>query len=92
MASVRGGRCLRDFSVARMLAAEIRPSHQRSTIDDLREQSARLGERERTVLGLVALGFDGTEVAARLGITARTFDTHMQRTSSRAVSGIVPST
>ncbi len=66
-------------SVARMLAAKIRPSSGRSTVDALREQYARLSDRERTVLRLVARGYNGPEVAERLGITAKTVDTYKQR-------------
>jgi DNA-binding NarL/FixJ family response regulator len=76
---VAGGDVYVRPAVARLLAARIRPSNQRSSIDDMREQYARLSDRERTVLRLVAQGFNGPEVAERLGITAKTVDTYKQR-------------
>jgi DNA-binding NarL/FixJ family response regulator len=38
-----------------------------------------LSERERTVLRLVAEGYNGPEIGERLGITAKTVDTYKQR-------------
>lgn len=46
------------------------------------EQSAQLGvlsDRERSVLQLVAEGFNGPEIGTKLGITAKTVDTYKQR-------------
>ena len=38
-----------------------------------------LSERERTVLRMVAQGYNGPEIGERLGITAKTVDTYKQR-------------
>jgi len=66
-------------AVARLLAGRIRPAGPKSTVDDLREQFGRLSDRERTVLRLVAQGFNGPEVAEQLGITAKSVDTYKHR-------------
>ena len=39
----------------------------------------RLSDRERTVVGLTARGFNGPEIGRQLGITAKTVDTYKQR-------------
>ena len=44
-----------------------------------RERFALLSEREQTVLGMVAQGFNGPEIGEQLGITAKTVDTYKQR-------------
>ncbi len=45
----------------------------------LQARYARLSDRERSVLRLVAEGYNGPEVAQRLGINAKTVDTYKQR-------------
>jgi len=42
-----------------------------------------LSQRERTVLQLVAQGFNGPEIGDRLGITAKTVDTYKQRIETK---------
>ena len=71
-------------SVARMLAARIRPPSARTQLDVLREQFERFSDRERTVFQLTAQGYNGPEIAERLGITAKTVDTYKQRIEEKA--------
>jgi DNA-binding NarL/FixJ family response regulator len=64
-------------SVARLLAsAVVAPA---KPVDSTVVRYESLSERERTVLGLVAEGFNGPEIGSRLGITAKTVDTYKQR-------------
>ena len=63
--------------VARELAARLEPP--RPPMTDARARFSRLSERERTVVGLTARGFNGPEIGRRLGITAKTVDTYKQR-------------
>jgi DNA-binding NarL/FixJ family response regulator len=64
-------------AVARALADSVAPAQ----IDgeSPRERFAQLSDRERTVLRLVAEGFNGPEIGEQLGITAKTVDTYKQR-------------
>ena len=64
-------------AVARLLASAIVP--QPKSVDSVARRYASLSDRERTVLGMVAEGFNGPEIGARLGITAKTVDTYKQR-------------
>jgi two-component system, NarL family, response regulator NreC len=64
-------------ATARALAGDI--AHAPSEGESPRERFALLSERERTVLRLVAEGFNGPEIGERLGITAKTVDTYKQR-------------
>ena len=64
-------------AVARELAASLSPEPQRAT--DAHERLALLSPRERTVLQLVAAGYNGPEIGDRLGITAKTVDTYKGR-------------
>jgi len=64
-------------SVARLLASAIVPTAKPAT--SMAGRYEGLSERERTVLQLVAEGFNGPEIGARLGITAKTVDTYKQR-------------
>jgi DNA-binding NarL/FixJ family response regulator len=64
-------------AVARLLAQAIVP--QPKPADSMSRRYASLSDRERTVLGLVAEGFNGPEIGTRLGITAKTVDTYKQR-------------
>ena len=64
-------------AVARALAESVAPAHVEG--ESPRERFAQLSDRERTVLRLVAEGFNGPEIGDRLGITAKTVDTYKQR-------------
>lgn len=63
--------------VARLLAARVRDRTTAAAARDTR--LAQLSERERTVLQLIAAGWNGPEVGQRLGISAKTVDTYKQR-------------
>ena len=65
-------------AVARELAAASARSGD-DTSDSARARFTMLSEREQTVLGLVAQGFNGPEIGEQLGITAKTVDTYKQR-------------
>lgn len=52
-------------------------------LDLRRAQYARLTERERMVLRLVAEGFSGPQIGVRLAISAKTVDTYRQRIASK---------
>lgn len=66
--------------VARALAkGEVSRSTEASRSASASELFMKLSERERTVLGLVAHGFNGPEIGEQLGITAKTVDTYKQR-------------
>jgi DNA-binding NarL/FixJ family response regulator len=69
--------------VAQMLAANLRPSARTTDADQLRAKFSELSERERAVLQLIAEGYNGPEIGARLGITAKTVDTYKQRIESK---------
>ena len=62
-------------SVARHLGAAVRDGDQQ---DDAAARLARLTERERDVLRLIASGHTHKETAARLGISHRTVETHRE--------------
>lgn len=64
-------------TVARLLASSIVAPP--PVADTPATRFAELSERERTVLRLVAEGFNGPEIGTRLGITAKTVDTYKQR-------------
>jgi two-component system, NarL family, response regulator NreC len=64
-------------AVARLLASAVVPQPKPAESKAGRYES--LSDRERTVLGLVAEGFNGPEIGTRLGITAKTVDTYKQR-------------
>ena len=64
-------------SVARMLATEL--TRKPEAPDTPTARLAALSDREREVLQLVAEGFNGPEIGARLRITAKTVDTYKQR-------------
>lgn len=64
-------------SVARMLAAAI--ASPPKAADQATSRYESLSDRERTVLQLVAQGFNGPEIGVRLAITAKTVDTYKQR-------------
>jgi two-component system, NarL family, response regulator NreC len=68
-------------SVARMLAAEALPKPKATAPAATRYET--LSDRERTVLRLVAEGFNGPEIGARLDITAKTVDTYKQRIADK---------
>ena len=65
-------------SVARLLAAQIAQKNERRT-DSPAARFATLSDRERTVLRLVAEGYNGPEIGEQLHITAKTVDTYKQR-------------
>jgi DNA-binding NarL/FixJ family response regulator len=62
--------------VARMLAASLR---HRSVPDRRRQAFEALSDRERTVVRLVAEGYNGPEIGEQLGISPKTVDTYKQR-------------
>ena len=64
-------------SVARLLASQAADESHRT--DSPTARFAMLSERERTVLRLVAEGFNGPEIGDQLHITAKTVDTYKQR-------------
>jgi DNA-binding NarL/FixJ family response regulator len=64
-------------SVARLLAAQVARKPKRA--GDVEERFATLSDRERTVLRLVAEGYNGPEIGEQLHITAKTVDTYRQR-------------
>jgi DNA-binding NarL/FixJ family response regulator len=66
-------------TVARLLAARLNPARHRTPADEMREQFETLSDRERTVLRLIATGYNGPEIGEQLGITAKTVDTYKQR-------------
>ena len=65
-------------AVARLLAAQVAHRPEQRT-DTPAARLAMLSNRERTVLGLVAEGYNGPEIGERLRITAKTVDTYKQR-------------
>jgi len=65
-------------SVARLLAAQVVQKSDRHT-ENAADRFATLSDRERTVLRLVAEGFNGPEIGEQLHITAKTVDTYKQR-------------
>jgi DNA-binding NarL/FixJ family response regulator len=69
-------------SVARLLAAQVahRPSHDTETPA---ARLALLSNRERSVLELVAQGYNGPEIGEQLQITAKTVDTYKQRINEK---------
>lgn len=66
-------------SVARLLAASVRPKPSRTPADLALADFARLSEREQTVLRMIAEGYNGPEIGRELGITAKTVDTYKKR-------------
>ncbi len=67
-------------TVAPLLAANARPhTPRRSPLDEARDKLALLSTRERAVLGRVAEGYSGVEIARALGITPKTVDTYKNR-------------
>jgi DNA-binding NarL/FixJ family response regulator len=68
-------------AVARLLATSTRRPDEAS--GSARERFAKLSERERTVLRMVAEGFNGPEIGDQLGITAKTVDTYKQRIETK---------
>lgn len=64
-------------AIARSLATSVSPRDDRGA--SAREKFALLSDRERSVLRMVAQGFNGPEIGAQLGITAKTVDTYKQR-------------
>ena len=65
-------------SVARRLARSESPQPSETTRAAMTRFDS-LSDRERTVLRLVAEGYNGPEIGERLGITAKTVDTYKQR-------------
>jgi len=65
-------------SVARLLAAQVAQKSEKHT-ESAADRFATLSERERTVLRLVAEGYNGPEIGEQLHITAKTVDTYKQR-------------
>jgi len=67
-------------SAARALARWLRRKEEHA---DEREQFAKLTERERDVLRLVAAGFSAPEIGEKLFISPKTVDTYKQRISEK---------
>jgi DNA-binding NarL/FixJ family response regulator len=65
-------------SVARLLASQIARKKERRSETPV-DRFAMLSDRERTVLRLVAEGYNGPEIGEQLHITAKTVDTYKQR-------------
>jgi two-component system response regulator NreC len=63
---------------ARLLAARAR-DHRRPADPEGREALYLLSDRERSVVQLIAEGYNGPEVGRQLGISAKTVDTYRQR-------------
>ena len=63
---------------ARLLAARAR-DHRRPAAPGRREALDLLSDRERSVVQLIAEGYNGPEVGRQLGISAKTVDTYRQR-------------
>lgn len=66
--------------VARFLATSIR-AHTPAAGND--ERLAALSDRERTVVELIAQGYNGPEIGERLGISAKTVETYKQRIAEK---------
>jgi DNA-binding NarL/FixJ family response regulator len=69
-------------SVARLLAAQVAHRPEQRT-DTPAARLALLSNRERTVLQLVAEGYNGPEIGEQLRITAKTVDTYKQRINEK---------
>jgi two-component system, NarL family, response regulator NreC len=69
--------------VARLLAASMRPSLQLEETNESALLLEKLSDREKTVLCLVAEGFNGPEIGRKLGITSKTVDTYKQRIETK---------
>src|SRR5687768_6867860 len=67
--------------VARLLAARVRDGGATAA----RDQGAleALSDRERTVVRMIAEGYNGPEIGRRLGISAKTVDTYKQRVEEK---------
>jgi DNA-binding NarL/FixJ family response regulator len=70
-------------TVIRSLATLAREGARGNSPRAMRTQFDELSDRERDVLRLVAEGFNGPEIGAKLGITAKTVDTYKQRISEK---------
>jgi DNA-binding NarL/FixJ family response regulator len=67
-------------NVARLLAASVRePAPEQAREPHADERLAVLSEREHAGLAMVAEGYSGPEIGARLGISAKTVETYKQR-------------
>jgi DNA-binding NarL/FixJ family response regulator len=71
--------------VARLLAARVRGSGAGAGAPAPRdrEELAALSERERTVVRMIAEGYNGPEIGRQLGISAKTVDTYKQRVEEK---------
>lgn len=83
-------------AVVTLAAGEDLPRSRRQTSRGPSDPCARMTERERDVLGLVAIGHRDDEIAGRLGISSHTVRTHLQHamtklevTHRRAAAAIV---
>ncbi len=65
--------------VREAIVRDARNRREHSECQELESRRARLTAREREVMGLVAAGQNTKEIAARLGISTKTVDTHRVR-------------
>lgn len=77
---VAGGEVYVRPRVARLLASSIRD---RATVSEPASRLSSLSERERTVVELIAQGYNGPEIGAQLGISAKTVETYKQRVAEK---------
>lgn len=76
---VAGGEVYVRPTVARLLAANVRPRERQSSVDEAHEKLKLLSARERSVLRLIAEGYSGVEIGRMLGVTPKTVDTYKHR-------------
>lgn len=88
--TVCGGSSYFSATAAATLAAALRPAPERADIEA--DPLAPLTDRELEILRLVATGRSNKEMAARLGISRRTVETHrenlMRKLEIRSVAGL----
>ena len=70
-------------AVARLLAANVRPSTHQSALAEARSKLALLSGREQSVLKGIAEGYSGVEIGHMLGVTPKTVDTYKNRIAQK---------
>jgi two-component system, LuxR family, response regulator FixJ len=80
-------------AIRRAIAEGSRQKAQREARAEMAARIAELTPRQREVMDLVVLGYSNKEIAARLGISARTVETYrlwvMERTGARNLAELV---